>query len=137
LSIDIPDLHDSPISDCLELNFIKLANADDIRVQSGDEVDTNKSPMFTILVAEQYGPQTFDLHHRPISKLDRPLDVAVEVGERRWAPRHMISGDGVKYPPAALRHLLLNELGEHPILHKVHTPFVGGEVLTALVRATP
>jgi hypothetical protein len=75
-----------------------------------------------ILLAEENCHHAFDLHQGPISKLDRTVNVAVELKECRSEACHMIGGARVEHPPSALCLLRIKELCEHFFFHQVERP---------------
>jgi hypothetical protein len=71
---------------------------------SRNEIDICESLAFTCLALIEHCPDAFDVHHRTICKSDSTNRPAIDAGECRMGPRHVIRGPDVQHPPAG--HLL-------------------------------
>jgi hypothetical protein len=99
-------LHDQDLLAIL----VKLAQADDVHHQLGDEVDAGQYLVLTALAPEEDRAAPLDVDPSAIPELARPTDVVVDHGQGRALPRHVIRRAGVEDPARATATALLPEL---------------------------
>ena len=94
-----------------------MDDGDDFREQPRDEVDARHGPMFTVLELEQHRATTPYPHSNPISKLHRPDDVLVEIGELFQVIGDVVACPGVEVPQFPLNAAFVPQidLGTHLI----------------------
>jgi hypothetical protein len=55
--------------------------------------------VFAYLALVEHYPDAFDVHHQTICKFDIPSRPAINAGEHRSGPRHVIQGSNIQHPP--------------------------------------
>jgi hypothetical protein len=90
--ICILDAHSSLFNENLVPNLVELTNAENVRLELGDEVDAQEC-------VEDDGPTSFDADHRAIVEPHGAPHTGVEVREDFMNPGHVLCSFGVDDPP--------------------------------------
>jgi hypothetical protein len=98
MALAILDAQNSLLDWDLVTVFIQLPEGDDIILEAREEEDTNELDFFSCLTGERHDVTDLSWNQRPVTEPHDSLQLATELREGLYSPRHVACRTGVHVP---------------------------------------
>jgi hypothetical protein len=112
----VEDAQDAAVDVDMAVRLVKLADAKDAGLQSGNIVHLGEHAMLPVLAGEDDGSPTLDVGDGAVAELDGAVDLSVELDKNLLGTCHVVRGSGVEHPSPAILLLPRTEVGENLLL---------------------
>jgi len=112
----VEDAQDAAVDVDMAARLVKLADAEDARLQSGNIVHPGERAVLPVLAGEDDGSPALDVGDGAVAELDGAVDLSVELGKDLLGTCHVVRGSGVEHPSPAILLLPRTEVGENLLL---------------------
>jgi hypothetical protein len=112
----VEDAQDAADDVDMAARLVKLADAEDARLQSGNIVHPGERVVLPVLAGEDDGSLALDVGDGAVAELDGAVDLSVELGKDLLETCHVVRGSGVEHPSPAILLLPRTEVGENLLL---------------------